>query len=192
MKKEMVYKKDGFIDFAPGPQVIGEEIERLKKENDGRITPKDVVDSARDDSSPLHACFDWNDATAAEKQREQIARLLIKSYTIVIKHHIPVRQNFSVKTTQWNGKQERSYVGVKVATQNQFETQFKKEALDYLKSFVKRFQMFPYLSIEVDRVKNIIFDFEMRQEAESAKSTRTTTASTVENRAGVALPGGAV
>lgn len=47
-------------------------------ERQGRIRPKDVVDAARDPTSPLHAHFDWQDSVAGEKWRLEQARELIR------------------------------------------------------------------------------------------------------------------
>ena len=40
-------------------------------------TPKQIVEKARDESTELHKCFDWNDTTAAEKWRIQQARQVV-------------------------------------------------------------------------------------------------------------------
>lgn len=68
------------IDF----EVAHAEIERIHREHGGSATPKDVVDAARGRSAPLHACFEWNDAEAAEKYREDTARQLMRSIELVI------------------------------------------------------------------------------------------------------------
>lgn len=49
----------------------------------GQITPGDLVDASRPDDAPLHTCFTWDDAEAAEKCREDEARRIIRSYVIV-------------------------------------------------------------------------------------------------------------
>ena len=64
------------------PQTAGEELERIYQER-GRIEPSAVVEESRDTSSPLHPCFEWDDAVAAEKYREDQARLVIRSIVTV-------------------------------------------------------------------------------------------------------------
>ena len=44
----------------------------------GHLTPEIVLDDARDESSPLHDHFDWDDASAAEAHRLDQARGLIR------------------------------------------------------------------------------------------------------------------
>lgn len=59
---------------------IRAEIERL--ERDGKIRPVDVVEAAKDESSPLHDCFTWDDGEAAHQYRLLEARNLLRVYVI--------------------------------------------------------------------------------------------------------------
>ena len=49
----------------------------------GSITARSVVTYASDPDSPLHGYFEWNDSVAAQKHREQQARILIQRVTVV-------------------------------------------------------------------------------------------------------------
>lgn len=51
-------------------------------ETHGALTPKLVVDEARDAEHPLHARFEWDDAVAGPKYREVQAAELIRSVRI--------------------------------------------------------------------------------------------------------------
>lgn len=62
-------------------------IAELAAANDGRITPRLVVEDARDPESALHACFEWDDSVAGEKYRIMQARALIRSVPLVIKEN---------------------------------------------------------------------------------------------------------
>lgn len=54
-------------------------------ENDqGQITPSQVVRDAKDKRSPLHVLFDWNQKRAAEKHWLWRAREIIGAVTVVI------------------------------------------------------------------------------------------------------------
>jgi len=66
-------------------QAMAAELNRLAKQNGGKITPRMVVDAARDDNSPLHDYFEWNDSEAAEKYREMQARTLLRSVPLKVK-----------------------------------------------------------------------------------------------------------
>lgn len=75
--------------FQPGatkhadPNEVGQHLDRLRKEFKGEITPKDVVQDARNPNSPLHPFFEWDDSEAAEQYRLQQARGLIRAVVAV-------------------------------------------------------------------------------------------------------------
>jgi hypothetical protein len=60
------------------PNVIGQELTRIKDANNGRLMPQTVVEEARKRSNPLHRHFEWNDKIAAEAYRLDQARELIR------------------------------------------------------------------------------------------------------------------
>lgn len=53
------------------------------QDESGYISAKAVVDASRSERAILHPCFEWNDGTAAEKWREQQARVMIKNLVVV-------------------------------------------------------------------------------------------------------------
>lgn len=53
------------------------ELQRIAAENGGLLRAEDVVDAARDEASPLHASFTWDDNAAAHQYRIWQARRLI-------------------------------------------------------------------------------------------------------------------
>ena len=46
------------------------------------FSPADIVEAARDESSELHKCFEWNDEVAAQKWRLHTARMLVNQLVI--------------------------------------------------------------------------------------------------------------
>lgn len=52
------------------------------REEQGALTPKGVVDAARDEAHPLHSRFEWDDAVAGEAYRLEQARGLIRSVRV--------------------------------------------------------------------------------------------------------------
>lgn len=58
--------------FKADPQLVAEEIAEIGEE----VTAEQIVERARDASSELHKCFDWDDNSAAEKYRIYQARVL--------------------------------------------------------------------------------------------------------------------
>lgn len=51
----------------------------------GRLTPDAVVAHAKDEDSPLHECFEWDDSKAAHAHRLDQARSLITSVKVEVK-----------------------------------------------------------------------------------------------------------
>jgi hypothetical protein len=64
-------------------KAVGEHLEFLRQQSKGELTPKDVVDDARNPNSPLHSFFEWDDGEAAEQYRLQQARGLIRAVVAV-------------------------------------------------------------------------------------------------------------
>lgn len=62
---------------------IREALDKLYVKH-GTLTPDLVVRAARADTSPLHACFEWDDSAAAQSWREEQARVLIRSVRVEI------------------------------------------------------------------------------------------------------------
>lgn len=59
-------------------------------EKKGRLTPRAVVEAARDPNSPMHACFEWDDSVAGDKWRIEQARRLIRTVRIVYEEEVIV------------------------------------------------------------------------------------------------------
>ena len=59
-------------------QKIGEALQTVATANKGRLTPKAVVNAARDPKSPLHRHFEWDNTKAAEAFRLEQARAIVR------------------------------------------------------------------------------------------------------------------
>lgn len=46
------------------------------------FSPADIVEAAKNESSELHKCFEWDDSVAAEKYREHQARMVITQLVV--------------------------------------------------------------------------------------------------------------
>lgn len=71
----------GFV-CNTGAETVGQVIEQITK-RDGQVTPSALLDASRDDSAPLHGCFEWDDSIAAERYRLHQARQMIANVRIV-------------------------------------------------------------------------------------------------------------
>jgi len=71
--------KEGYGFFAHADaQTVAEEIMSIGSD----ATAKQIVEKARDESTELHKCFEWDDSKAAEKYREEQARAVVRLLVI--------------------------------------------------------------------------------------------------------------
>ena len=99
----MRYRYSAFGSSIGVPaQVAGEEIERIRTNNGGSITPKLLVDQSRPEDAALHPVFEWDDPAAAESYRVIQAKEMIRSVVIVRDEPNlpPVRAFVSVRTME--------------------------------------------------------------------------------------------
>lgn len=47
-----------------------------------KFSPEDIVEAAKDESSELHKCFEWDDEKAAQKWRLHTARMLVNQLVV--------------------------------------------------------------------------------------------------------------
>jgi hypothetical protein len=67
-------------------KLTDDQIERVKalETARGEITPRAVVEDAKDKSSPLHELFEWNKVKAAEAHWLDVAREVIGAVRVVV------------------------------------------------------------------------------------------------------------
>lgn len=109
-------------------------------ERDGALRPKTLVDEARDESSPLHSQFDWDDTKAAEAHRINQARQLIRVAVRVIPNisNQPVREYVSLSNLRQTGT--GSYLAtVDVVSDEALRAQALADAIKALRQLETRF-----------------------------------------------------
>jgi hypothetical protein len=79
--KQIIKFRNFMTPAGVEPEAVADALAKVATE-DGMLKPEAVVNAARDEASPLHPCFTWDDSKAAEKQRLHEARLLIKCVRI--------------------------------------------------------------------------------------------------------------
>jgi hypothetical protein len=136
-------------------QACGEELERLQAENNGRLETKMVVQTARDESNPLHRCFEWNDDLAAERYRENQARMVIRSIRIVSENDEGqkdlVRCFVNVDATE---EEAQSYVAVtRIADDAELFERARIQFLKDMHAFETRYRQFLGLRKLVERMR---------------------------------------
>lgn len=83
MDNEATYKwRSAPITFTVAPDLAFEELERIREDHGGKLTPKIVVQSAEPKNAVLHPLFEWRNPVAANLYREWQARTVIKSIKV--------------------------------------------------------------------------------------------------------------
>ena len=106
----MIYQWKTGARLGIAAQVAGEELERIRTHNNGRLESGMVVDAARAPESPLHPAFEWDDEAAATAYRIEQAKYLIRSVEVVVEDRptaTPLRAFVSVVRDE-----DRSYTSV--------------------------------------------------------------------------------
>lgn len=111
----MIYKAVAPLPTSIPPEIIGPEIEAIKRLHGGVCSPEAYVDWARPVDSPLHPSLPWDDAVLGEQRRREIARVIIRLVVIARnKADLPPR-NISVQVAGVDGTIEQGFVAARMA-----------------------------------------------------------------------------
>lgn len=145
----MVYQWKGAACIKADAQQAGQVCEQL--EQTGGLTAKRLLDASRPEDAPLHDEFEWNDSEAAEKYREQQARHIINSLTIVVEEKPVTRAFVNIRAA---GPAYES-INVIVKQEDKYAAlldQCKKE----LQAFFKKYNSIKELAPVADAAKKLI------------------------------------
>lgn len=123
MSENVKWKVDGI--FKADANECYREISSLEQ-----ITPKAILDFARDENSELHKCFEWDNDSAAEKYRTIQAGNVIRMLYIVPKNADAPSVRVLSRTSDTVYQPTRTFV----KNQNEYEDLLKR-ALSELESF---------------------------------------------------------
>jgi len=119
--------RDGAFVNKAKVQQYGECLWRLSEK--GMLEPREVVDEARPESSPLHDHFEWDDEKAGESWRRQQARQLIRSIEFIMEpDDHPRPAFFHVEFATPEGETEQGYINDRQV----------RESLDFREQIVGR------------------------------------------------------
>lgn len=130
-------------------QTAGNELQRIYTER-GALNPSDIVDESRDSNAPLHPCFEWDDAAAAEKYRQSQAALIVRSIVTVeelesgpqeVRAFVHVQENYHP-------------ISVVVNSPDKME-ELLKSAFDELRAFRRKYSTISQLSPVFDAMDGI-------------------------------------
>ena len=150
--KKIFKAKEGASFGEDKAQIYGEELEKLQKINDGKLTPKYVVEVAKDKSSPIHDFFEWDNNKASEKWRLHQARQLLNSIEIVITYNgkkEEIRRYFNItKVEEDNDDTKRVYIIMEEALSNpKYKKQILQRALEEIEYWQKKYSQYKELSM---------------------------------------------
>lgn len=134
----MVYKW-GTISYKVPAQVAGEEVERIARIKP--LTPETIVEESKEQQSPLHPIFEWDNERAGHEWRKQQARVMLGNLVTVQIEEVelkePTRAFINV------AKQESSYTAVDVVLKDEdLFNQVRSQALAELDAYQRKYQEF--------------------------------------------------
>lgn len=130
-------------------QTAGEEIGRLYQSK-GRILPEDVVEASKDESAPLHPCFEWNDTVAAHKYRCGQAASLIR---LIVAEDYSASSSENVRAFVHT---QDSYKPISVVVNSQDQmSELLRSALAELSAFRKKYQSLSELSPVFEAIEEV-------------------------------------
>lgn len=119
-----------------------EKVGRLCESLGVEMTPRDVLDAARPEESPIHHLFEWDDTEAAEKYRLAQARNIVNHILVVIdeKSGRTTKAFHSVVVSQHDDHASRVYMhALAVATTEDARNQVIANAFNEVKRWRDRY-----------------------------------------------------
>lgn len=138
----------GFLKFKGNAEKCYEEIRSLGEE----VTPEMIVNYARDDSTELHKCFQWDDSIAAENWRKYQARQVVLSLTVQVETKEHGDQHFRVMQNV-----DRVYTPVTTIYRDKDQyARLLQEAKTQLAQFRKRYKALTELHEVIDEIDRLL------------------------------------
>ena len=149
------------------PQIVGEELERIKNKKSGHLSAEAVVAAAKAKKSPLHQYFNWDDNSAAAQFRLNQARNLINAVkvevTSVKKKPVSVRAFVHLK------KNGDGYQGIVDVLSDEEKThKLLHQALDEALSWKARYEELQELAPVFTSISEVIERVNQEQEKKAS------------------------
>ena len=145
--------------------VAGKRFEELEKIH-GEITPRIVLDDARDENAVLHPCFEWDDSKAAEAYRLNQAGMMIRALVVTIeKTETPTPTRAYVNVSSMDEKQGR-FISVQAAlSDEELRTAVLTRAVMELSQFRRKYEDLQELADVFKAVDKVVKRAKRRKEA---------------------------
>lgn len=127
------------------------------QDENGYVSAKSVVDVSRPEKAPLHECFEWNDDTAAEKWREQQARVMIKNIVTVEVEEDSKRETTKTFVHVISDDKSKGYKLTDVAIYNENDREYVlKSAKRELLAFQEKYRQLTELAAVFSAIKKVL------------------------------------
>lgn len=142
-KTKGLYKADA--------DVVGKIFENL--ENTVGLTAENVVEVSRDESSPIHNEFEWDNDVAAEEWRKQQATNMIRNISVVLAEEI---DNDVKSVRAFYATELHQYENIQAIFNNDSKKEdLLQKAIRELQSFKKKYAFLSKLSVVFDAIDNV-------------------------------------
>lgn len=158
--KNYAWRKGSHPDKHLAP-IFGECVDQLQEKIGKPPKPSDVLEEARDSSSPIHPLFNWDDSDAAEKFRKLQASMYLSALVVKVdvmrgkkveEIELPVRVSLNREANHGSGGREH----IKdIINSREMRNRMVEMAADELLSIQRRYSYLKELHrvfYEVDRV----------------------------------------
>lgn len=129
--------------------IVLETLQGLVK--NGQIKPEDVVEVARDENSPIHNNFEWDDTKAAQEHRLWQARQLI-TYKFKVEGN-KEQQFYNVKVVVNDVPVQGYFTKEKILSNKDMYLHLLKEAVSEIKYWEKKYKEIKELEGVIDNDK---------------------------------------
>lgn len=126
--------------------LIIQELNKVASLNGGILRPEDVVSEARNNQSPLHDYFDWNNTSAAHAYRLEQARRLIR-VTVTVLPNTNSTERVWVNLKSERKDEDGGYrTLVSVLSHKELRSQLLNQAVEDMEYFAEKYQRLEELS----------------------------------------------
>lgn len=148
-------KEQPFQRWVGDAQEIGERIDAIWESKNGDLTPPDVVEDARKETSPLHPNFEWDDSIAAHSYRLATARNLLGAIVRISMNDEPLAHPVRAFVNVNHGSNDRSYMPVIIAMRDpEIREHVLRQALNELNRWKKKYSDYRELAAVIDVIEN--------------------------------------
>ena len=138
--------------FKGNAETVYHEIQELGES----YTVDDIVEKAKDPTTELHKCFEWDDTKAAENWRRFTARQICCSLKVVVKDSDEKKEPTLYRVIQ-SDREEQTYKPVTLTVRNDDEySKLLTQAKAELAAFKKRYKSIVELDKVIEEIDRVI------------------------------------